>query len=93
MVLPRSRGGKIKGRKADQQLIIVGVRLTKPKTSFYRPKQASEYAQGKSDSLKHNSNSFDALNTLGEEDKSGKVETADYGNGGRSLSSSYESVS
>ncbi|GJS65346.1 hypothetical protein Tco_0679910 [Tanacetum coccineum] len=71
MVLPRSRGGKIKGRKANQQPIIVGVRLTKPKTSFYRPKQASEYAQGKSDSLKHNSNSFDALNTLGEEDKSG----------------------
>ncbi|GJU46965.1 reverse transcriptase domain-containing protein [Tanacetum coccineum] len=66
---------KNKGKKAVYQpnsRHISGVRLTpKPKPSFYRPKQAPESAQGKSDLLKPTSNPFDALNHLGEEDNNG----------------------
>ncbi|GJU61583.1 hypothetical protein Tco_1243418 [Tanacetum coccineum] len=71
---------KNKGRKVDQQPKARnsggdGVpkpkpnafRFNKPRPNDYQPKRASQAAQGKSDSLKHNSNPFDALNTLSEE--------------------------
>ncbi|GJW48393.1 zf-CCHC domain-containing protein [Tanacetum coccineum] len=44
----------------------------KPQPTDYRPKQASQAAKGKSDSLKSNLNPFDALNTLSEDDISGR---------------------
>nr|GEV14475.1 hypothetical protein [Tanacetum cinerariifolium] len=46
-------------------------RFNKPQPNNYRPKQASQAAQGKSDALKPNSNPFDALNTFNEEDING----------------------
>ncbi|GKC46577.1 zinc finger MYM-type protein 1-like protein [Tanacetum coccineum] len=63
---------KNKGRKSDQQPTSRhsgGVWFNNPKPSTYQPKKASESAQG--NSLKSNSNSFDALNTLGEQDNCG----------------------
>ncbi|GKA32659.1 vacuolar protein sorting-associated protein 62 [Tanacetum coccineum] len=75
---------KNKGRKIDQQPKARnsggdGVpkpkpnafRFNKPQLKDYRPKQASQAAQGKSDSLKPTSNPFDSLNALSEEDISG----------------------
>ncbi|GJR31824.1 hypothetical protein Tco_1108056 [Tanacetum coccineum] len=62
---------KNKGRKVDQQPKARNIRFNKPQLKDYRPKQASQAAQGKSDSLKPTSNPFDALNTLSEEDISG----------------------
>ncbi|GKB46102.1 ribonuclease H-like domain-containing protein [Tanacetum coccineum] len=65
---------KNKGRKTEQQPMHTGgVRFNEPKPSSYRPKQASQSAQGKSDSLKPNLNPFDALNILSEEDNSGSL--------------------
>ncbi|GKA98586.1 zinc finger MYM-type protein 1-like protein, partial [Tanacetum coccineum] len=63
---------KNKGRKSDQQPTSRhsgGVWFNNPKPSTYQPKKAPESAQ--CNSLKSNSNPFDALNTLGEQDNYG----------------------
>ncbi|GJZ76381.1 putative reverse transcriptase domain, reverse transcriptase zinc-binding domain protein [Tanacetum coccineum] len=62
---------KNKGRKVDQQPKARNIQFNKPQLKDYQPKQASQAAQGKSDSLKPTLNPFDALNTLSEEDISG----------------------
>ncbi|GKD26463.1 hypothetical protein Tco_1232677, partial [Tanacetum coccineum] len=76
---------KKKGRKVDQhakmrnsggdgapKLKPNAFRFNKPQPTNYRPKQASQAAKGKSDSLKSNLNPFDALITLSEDDISGR---------------------
>ncbi|GKF38772.1 hypothetical protein Tco_0118833, partial [Tanacetum coccineum] len=82
---------KNKGRKVDQKLKARdsggdGVHkpkpnafwFNKPQPNDYRPKQASKAAQGKFDSLKPNSNRFDDLNALSEEDISGSQKLVSY---------------
>ncbi|GJW33958.1 hypothetical protein Tco_0053990 [Tanacetum coccineum] len=76
---------KKKGRKVDQQAKTRNsggdgapkpkpnaFRFNKPQPTDYRPKQASQAAKGKSDSLKSNLNPFEALNTLSEDDINGR---------------------
>ncbi|GJU44798.1 hypothetical protein Tco_1202064 [Tanacetum coccineum] len=63
--MPKERNSGSDGPKPN------AFRFNKPQPNNYRPKQASQAAQGKSDALKPNSNHFDALNTLSEEDING----------------------